>query len=351
MKMLIQLLKVASLACLFFVANSCNDDFILVEPTTEPTPIIYGFLSLNDTATYLRVERTFVSQKTSAPELAKVADSLVYPANVEVYLVRTSSNERYLLQKVDGNTEGYRREAGPFATTPNYLYKVKNSVLALKSNEEWRVEVQRKGEAKAIAKSTTRVIGGYTITSQLGMNVSSSFAVSVETAADPPAIKEADVSARFYAIKVIINYDETVAGVTTRKHVDWPLSTSERRVGTPNVAYDQQNFGRNGNEFFSFIGSNIPVTAGAARVFKDMEIEVSAGGQEIADFLNVGIANLGITGSQTIPIYSNVLDKNGAAALGVFGSRNRFSKKGFFLNDASLETLRTGALTKQLNFR
>ena len=129
------------------------------------------------------------------------------------------------------------------------------------------------------------------------------------------------------------------------------MSSNERRVGTPDPAYDQQNFSKNGRDFYEFLGNTIPVTAGASRIFKDMEIEITGGGQEVIDLLNVGIANLGITGSQTIPIYSNVVDGAGVTALGVFGSRYRFSKKGFFLNDGSLEALRTGTYTKQLNFR
>ncbi len=346
MKMLIQFLKVASLACLFVAANSCNDALTLVEPNKEPTPIVYGFLSLNDTATYLRVERSFISQTTSATDLAKIADSLVYPANVEVYLVRASSNERYLLQKVDGNTEGYKRDAGTFANAPNYLYKIKNATLALKGNEEWRVELQRKGETKLIAKSKTNVIGTYTITSPLAMNTLLSFPVTFET-----DVARSDVSAFYYAIKVIFNYEETSAGVTTKKHVDWQYASNEKRLGTPDRAYDQQNFSKTSTDFYAFLGNSIPVAAGSSRLFKDMEIEVTAGGQEVVDYLNVGIANLGITGSQTIPVYSNVTDGNGVTALGIFGSRYRFSKKGFFLNDASLELLKTGPLTKQLNFR
>jgi hypothetical protein len=351
MKMLIPLLKVASLACLFFVANSCNDELNLVEPSKEPTPIIYGFLSLNDTATYLRVERSFISTKSSATELAKVADSLVYPANVEVYLVRVKSNERYLLQKVDGNTQGYRRDTGIFAASPNYLYKVKNSTLLLKSNELWRVDVQRKGETKPLAQTLTSVIGTYDITSSLVMSIQTSFGLTFETKTD---VTESDKSARFYAIKVIVNYEESLGGTTTKKHIDWQFATSEKRVGDVTQDYSQQSFSRNANDFYQFLGNNIPVTAGASRVFKDIEVEVTAGGQEVVDFLSAGVANLGITGSQTIPVYTNVYDDvitKKTPYLGVFGSRNKFTKKGFILNDPSLEILKTGTYTRQLNFR
>lgn len=347
MKMLIQLIKTAAFACLFFVANSCNNDLNLIEPNQEPIPVVYGFLSLNDTATYIRVERSFVDIKRSATELAKIADSLVYPANVEVYLVRAKNPiiDRYLLQRIDGNTEGYRRDTGAFAATPNYLYKVKTSTLLLKSDEEWRVEVQRKGETKPIARATTKVIGNYEFVSSSVLNVTydNSFSVSFTTTEE--------TSARFYAVKVIFNYEETIGGTTVKKHVDWPFSTAEARKGTPSPIFDQQSFSKSGRVFYEFIGNNIPVTAGAIRTFKDIDIEVTAGGQEVIDLLNVGIANLGITGSQTIPIYTNVKDKDGLDALGIFGSRNKFTQKGLRLNDQGLELLKTGTFTRLLNFR
>lgn len=353
MKMLIQLFKWASVACLFIVANSCNDDLNLIEPNKDSIPVIYGFLSLNDTATYIRVERSFVDQKLSAIELAKIADSLTYPANVEVYLVRKSNNERFLLQKVDGNTEGYRRDAGTFASTPNYLYKIKTSLLLMKSNEAWRVEVKRKTETKLLAQTEISVIGNYVNILPAILNIRDAFPCSFETQETVSGKGDADLSARFYAINVIFNYDETIGSTTTAKKAIWQFSTNEKRVikGTLDPSYDQQSFTKNGSDFYAFLGSNIPVTAGASRVFKDLDIEITAGGQEVIDLLNVGIANLGITGSQDIPVYTNVKDGSGANALGIFGSRNKFVKKGFKINDSSLEALRTGSFTKQLNFR
>ena len=357
MKMLIQLIKVASIACFFLVANGCNNDLNLIEPNKDSIPVVYGFLSLNDTATYIRVERSFVDQKLSAIDLAKIADSLTYPANVEVYLVRKSSNERFLMQKVDGNTEGYRRDAGVFFSAPNYLYKIKTSLLLLKSNEVWRVEVKRKGETKVIAQSETAVIGNYsgilgTLPNNV-LNIKDAFPCSFETQESAANKGDADISARFYAINVVFNYDETIGGATTQKKVTWQFATNEKRFirGALDPAYDQQSFSKNGSDFYEFLGANIPVTAGASRLFRDLDIEITAGGQEVVDLLNVGIANLGITGSQDIPIYTNIKDASGNNALGLFGSRNKFVRKGFKINDTSLEALRTGSFTKQLNFR
>ena len=114
-----------------------------------------------------------------------------------------------------------------------------------------------------------------------------------------------------------------------------------RRVGDVQIS-----FKRSAKDFYTFLGNNIPVNANATRFFKDFDIEVTAGGQELVDFTTVGIANIGITGSQAIPTYTNV--ENG---LGIFTSRYKAILKGVKLNDQSLDLLKTGELTKNLNFR
>lgn len=351
MKMLIQLFKTASLACLLFVVNGCDNELNLIEPNNQATPVVYGFLSMKDTATYIRVERSFVDIKRSPIELAKIADSITYPANVEVYLVRIKTNERYPLQKIDGNTEGYRRDTGAFATIPNYLYKIKTSTLELKSNEDWRVEVLRKGDTKVIARAETKVIGNYDITMQPFVSLDPSFPCTFETNETASGKGDADVIARFYAINILFNYEETIGTTTTKKQITWNFSPNQARKGAPNAIYDQQSFTKSGRDFYEFLGNNIPITAGVVRKFIDFDVEVTAGGQEIIDLLSVGIANLGITGSQTIPIYTNVRDGSNVNALGIFGSRNKFTKKGFKMVDPSLELLKNGPFTKQLNFR
>ena len=238
MKKALQLSKLALLASLFCL-NACNNDLVLVEGYKE-IPIVYGFLTLADTATYIRVEKAYADPKRSANEVAQIPDSLYY-ADVTVTLVRVRNNERFALKKVDGNTEGYPRNGGTFAKSPNYLYKIKTSTLAMKADEDWRVEIARVADSKILAKATTRVIGDY----------------SVFTPSVTPAL--------------FLTYDNT---------------------------------------------------------------------------FTVGIANLGITGSQTIPTYTNITD-----GLGIFTSRSKTVKKGLPLNDQTLEVLKSGDLTKKLNFR
>lgn len=329
--------KWAFFASLFILFNaSCNDELNLIESGKE-TPIVYGFLSLNDTATYIRVEHAFVDAKTSAETIAKVADSLYY-SNVTVTLVRVSNNEKFVLTRVNGNTEGYVRNAGTFATAPNYLYKIKNSTLAMRSDEQWRIIIQRNGDTKILAQATTKVIGNYNIFApqagaSLFLTYDNTFNVSIETT---------ELTAKFYDVRVIVNYDELIGTVRTAKKAEWLLSGGSARLGADIQTY----FRRNAKDFYNALANNIPVNTSATRYFKDFDIEVTAGGQELTDFVNVGIANIGITGSQAIPTYTNV--ENG---LGLFTSRNKAVLRGVKLNDQSIDLLKTGELTKNLNFR
>ncbi len=329
--------KYAVLACLFVAFNiSCNDELNLIEGGKE-TPIVYGFLSLNDTATYIRVEHAFVDAKIPAATLAQVADSLYY-SNVNVTLVRVSNNEKFALTRVNGNTEGYVRNDGIFAKAPNYLYKIKNSTLSMRADEQWRIVVQRNGDTKPLAQSVTKVIGDYKIFAPqegafLFLTYDNTFNVSIETT---------EQTARFYDVKVIVNYDELIGTVRTAKKAEWLLAS-----GTPRRATDAQTFfRRSSKDFYTFLSNNIPVNTSAARFFKDFEIEVTGGGQELIDFVNVGIANIGITGSQAIPTFTNI--ENG---LGIFTSRNKTVLKNVKLNDQAIDLLKTGELTRNLNFR
>ena len=208
----------------------------------------------------------------------------------------------------------------------------------MRADEQWRIELRHTGDTKVFAQATTKVIGDYNIFAPqagafLFLTYDNTFNVSIETT---------ELTAKFYDVKVIVNYDEVIGSLRTAQKAEWLLASGlPRRVGDVQIS-----FKRSAKDFYTFLGNNIPVNANATRFFKDFDIEVTAGGQELVDFTTVGIANIGITGSQAIPTYTNV--ENG---LGIFTSRYKAILKGVKLNDQSLDLLKTGELTKNLNFR
>jgi hypothetical protein len=322
--------------------NACKNELVTIEGWKD-IPVVYGLLSLSDTASYFRVEKAFVDATKTPNELAQLPDSLYYK-DATVTLVRTKNNERFNLTQVNGNTEGYVRKDGVFAKAPNYLYKIKNSVLNMKADEEWRIEVVRKGESKPIAKAVTKVIGNYEITNPstgaVFLRLDNSFNLNLETE---------EKTGRVYDVKLLFNYDETdptKPNSTVNKQVKWDFTSGGLRKSSGNQPDPILSFTRRGQDFYEFLGANIPTTAGIVRSFKSIDFEVSIGGQEFIDYINVGIANTGITGSQTIPTYTNI--ENG---LGLFSSRNKVVKTGVKLSADAIELLKNSEFTKKLNFR
>ena len=334
--------KLLFLFTIAFCLNSCKNELVTIEGWKD-IPVVYGLLSLNDTATYFRIEKAFVDATKTPNELAQLPDSLYYK-DATVTLVRTRNNERFNLTQVNGNTEGYVRNDGIFAKAPNYLYKIKNSVLNMKADEEWRIEVLRKGESKPIAKAVTKVIGIYDVTNPsttpVFLRLDNTFNITLETE---------EKTGKIYDIKLLFNYDETdptKPNSTLSKQLKWAFTTSGLRRSSGNIPDPIITFTRKGQDFYEFIGNNIPVTAGITRTFKSIDFEIYVGGQEFIDYINVGIANTGITGSQTIPTYTNI--ENG---LGLLSSRNKTVKTGVKLSTDALELLKNSEFTKKLNFR
>ena len=334
--------KLLFLFTIAFCLNSCKNELVTIEGWKD-IPVVYGLLSLNDTATYFRIEKAFVDATKTPNELAQLPDSLYYK-DATVTLVRTRNNERFNLTQVNGNTEGYVRNDGIFAKAPNYLYKIKNSVLNMKADEEWRIEVLRKGESKPIAKAVTKVIGIYDVTNPsttpVFLRLDNTFNITLETE---------EKTGKIYDIKLLFNYDETdptKPNSTLSKQLKWAFTTSGLRRSSGNIPDPIITFTRKGQDFYEFIGNNIPVTAGITRTFKSIDFEIYVGGQEFIDYINVGIANTGITGSQTIPTYTNI--ENG---LGLLSSRNKTVKTGVKLSTDALELLKNSEFTKKLNFK
>jgi hypothetical protein len=329
---------------MLFLANllmsiSCNNELVTIEGAKD-IPVVYAILSTKDTATYIRVEKAFSDPSRNAFEVAQIADSLYYN-DAKVFLVRNQNNERFDLTQVDGNTEGYPRKDGIFAKAPNKMYKIKTSLLNMKANEDWRIEVVRQG--KTVAKELTKVVGDYVLTAPVNKTLffraDNQFSVSVES-------DENEQTGRIYEANIILNIDETLNGATQSKKLVWGFDLNENRgkVGTkfdPNITFQ-----RRAREFYDFLGNNVPVVLGISRIIKSVDVEVLIGGQEFIEYRKRFNSNSGITGSQTISNYSN-----SGGSLGFVGSRNRVLATDFKLSNETLEALKNTDATRNLGFR
>lgn len=323
-------------AILFF--SSCSTDFEL-EADWKDIPVVYSFISVQDTAHYVRVEKAFLEPGGNALEIAKIPDSIYY-GNITVEIENLKTGQSYILQRVDGRDEGYPKDDGIFASEPNYLYKIPASQANLEEGGRIRLSINRGDGLPPVTAETT-------ILSEIdSVSSSPSRVIRRWLYQEPKKISwRPGPEAKIFDVRFIFYYRESQPSnpsVFERKSVEWVVNravfneTNSDRVETEAF----------GEAFYSFLGSAIPESNGEIRLFDGMELVVTGAGEELYQFVRVARANTGITSSQSIPSYSNLSE-----GLGIITSRFTMRRPGFRLQEEALDSLINGIYTRGLGFR
>ena len=101
-----------------------------------------------------------------------------------------------------------------------------------------------------------------------------------------------------------------------------------------------------GSEFYNSVSANIDVDPDATRIFESIDIIVWCGGKELQNYQTITLANTGITSTQEIPEYTNLSEGKG-----IVTSRNFSDNMGYGLHNQSLDSLKNGSVTGDLNFQ
>lgn len=331
-----------ALACMapLFLFVACSTDFSL-EAEGRDIPIIYGSLSIADTAHYVRVERAFLEAGADARAIAQNPDAIYYStegASVRLHNLRTGA--MVVLERVDGTAEGLSRQEGPFARQPNILYKADPAALRLQGGDEVRISVERPG-ATSPAVAQTTMLGAL---------------VPIETRpTDPARIADyqrdliiswtAGPEARVFDIRLVFHYREFFTNDPSRveeRQLSWDLVKGLIRPDENQlVSYSISN-----EQFFQFLGTAIAPQPDVVRVLDGFDIIIAGAGEEVADYLQIANANFGLTGSQQIPVYTNVDEGRG-----IFTSRFVARRNDIDLDNTGLDTLRRGRYTRNLSFQ
>ncbi len=332
--------KTGILGIIALLWTTCSTDFV-VEAEWRDIPIVHGFLSIQDTAHYIRVEKAYLEPGGDALRIAKTADSLYYDDKVQVQLQRISNGQLFTLQKVDGVLEGYPREEGIFATAPNFLYKIRASSINLRPGERIRLRINR-SEDKAPVTSETVILGDIEpreINPPSPLNLAYDRIVNFAW--------DADQGAQLFDLRLLIFYRESVPGspgVFVNKSVTWVIADNILRDN--NAQTNRVSINIRGEEFYRFMQSKLDPVSDRIRILDRIDMQVTGVGKELVDLLRISRANAGITSSQAVPVYSNLSEGRG-----IFSSRSSATRLALTLNPASADSLRSGIYTRNLNFQ
>lgn len=325
------------------IFNSCSNDFEVAAPWKE-VPVVYAILSPKDTAHYVRVEKAFLDPSRNALEVAQIADSLYYPEDaINVWLEQVGTSNRYALHRVDGNLEGYVREPGTFATSPNWLYKVKN--VTLLPGVSYRVVIERKDGKPDITGQTT-LPGDFTITTPDPSNIvrKVTFGYNSTTTVN----WRTDENGVYFNATFILPYREEAPDGTVllRDTLVWQAAR--------NVERSEQQLGQNlykgtkelsGAELFKFLADNLQPTDNF-RYFERGALILEGGGKEIREFNITASANSGLTGAEVFPTYTNLSE-----GYGIITGKNAVRMEKIQISENTIDSLKTNPLTQGLKFR
>lgn len=315
-----------------FLFTACDNELVVTDEWKD-IPVVWALLNKSDTAHYIRVEKAFLDPTTSALDIAQIPDSLYYD-NASVKLKRVNTGQEFQLQRVNGDLEGYPREDGIFAQSPNWLYKIKANVINLVIGEKYQLIVDR-GDGSPLVTAETIILPKPSLRnpvkgSMLSFKRGSTFFFrwdEIENAGS-------------FDLKLRFHYKERkpeTGQFYIPKSIEWTVVRNY-----PEREYEMQSI-----DFYNNIRASIEADLDATRIFDSLDIIVWAGGEELAQYIKIAQANFGsITGTQDFPRYTNLSE-----GVGIMSSRNVSYVTGFQLNASTLDSLKNSTITNDLNFQ
>ena len=322
---------------ILIIVCSCETDFN-IEASEKEIPIVYGVLNVTEPKQYIRVQRAFLSKDGKVSELSKDPNILYYSGGKAILTI-PSTGRTILGKRINSEDIGLIRDSGFFAESPNILYEF--------DTKDWLVTAPSKViftfENESLLKGVSAQIAlvkdlqlregvpsaplnfGYDRVITMGWNH------STET--------------KLFDLIMRINYQEKsnkTNGIFLEKSVDWFLKDNLEVGSDPTKG----SFSFKGIEFFKFLGNTLPISSDIQRNMKSIDILLTAGGIEFKEILNLNQANFGLTGSNSVPRYNNIVN-----GIGFLSSRMRVTRTDISLSSVTLDSLKFGVYTKALQFK
>ncbi len=320
--------------------SACNQKFKVGAPYQEVTAV-YGLLSTNDSAQYIKVLKGYYDETNDNLKIAKEVDS-IYFKNLEVKLeVLNNANvvKTINMDLVDLNHDGYTKDTGIFANIPNYAYKSKE---ILDANKHYRLKVKNLTTGKEVYAETDLINSTLLVFTKPYINTQPlNFALSVE---NTTFAWNAPSTAAFFEVALRFWYQETNNNTLTTeyKYVDLPLIQNIPSSGDGNTQAIMSN-----EQFYRALVSEL----GAAPSYISRKVDTPdlillAGGNVLKTYIDATNAQGGITADQIKPNFTNLI---GEHVLGIFSTRGTRFLYSVPFTQKTVDSIIGGSRTKSLN--
>jgi hypothetical protein len=296
-------------------------------------------LDKSDTAAYIKINKAFLDPTTSALTIAQIPDSLYYDElSVELQEYNGSSLIKTIqLTKVDGNEEGFIKDTGIFAQSPNFLYKTKEK---LNQSSTYTLSITESDNSKQITASTP-IIDDFSIlrpNSALKISMLPGLKYNVDWFSAKDG-KIYDLVIRFYYTE----FKFSDPNFKEEKYLDWTIFTDTRSNTTGGGVEMFHDIPC--DNLYTFLSANISDDPDRYRQTKNADFNFSVGGEVLDTYNQVTIAQQGLTSGQALPTYTNI--ENG---LGLFSTRYHKSVLAIPFDQRTTDSIACYSVTHHLNF-
>ena len=324
---------------LVFFTNSCDNTFDLPAEFKD-IPIIYGILQVGEANHYVRVERAFLDPNLSPLDTAQDPDAIYYD-NATVELINLTTNQTFQMTRVNAEDEGFVREEGIFASSPNYIYKIEANKVGLVGGEQVELRLNR-GDDLEVITARTAILPQMTITKPIAPRIQKWSELQKTTFGWKPETLDATI----FDMELVFKYQERVNNEpTVLKQISWrPVRNRTRSDEEVNAIQLDEKL--SGDAFFQFVGEEIDETIPARRIPVGIDLFIYGGGSEVKDFFEISLANSGLTSSQDPPVFSNI----SGDGRGIFSSKSVAALSNIALQTEARDSLLFGRFTRDLRF-
>lgn len=332
-----------TLTCLW--CSSCSEDFQVTAPYKDIT-FVYSFLSMQDNAHYIRIQKAFLDENKSAVEMAKEADSNYYQ-NLEV-TVREISGKNILnnfpLQKVDMAQEGLPKDTGSFFDNPSYAYKFTHK---LDPQYNYRLVIFNPQN-------------GYSDSSEIKIVDTTKLYLSLSSNSKFKFDKTIPANTSKYNLVILNNpgsnikymegfirffWDDKniVSGDVIRKSADFLLDSR------PTGSSSQEVMTTSNQSFYYFLKSVMgDAPDNHERYLDSCDFYVYAGGVDYYNYRLAKTFHSGLTADQSQPIFTNIIGKD---IYGLFSTKAVAFKLQVPIDTATMDSLMLNSITNPLRIK
>lgn len=317
--------------------HSCRDDFDITADYEE-IPLVYGILSLQDSAHFIRIQRAFIDKETNAYVVAKSQDSIYYPDILAVEMEEIETGKSIKFDRVNGDTMGLPKDQGYFANEKNILYR---STHIIQQNFTYRLKISNL-QTGHIVRAETKIVGPF-------ISILPNNQYIINWSGDEEDLVNFNwrtaENAGVYDLTIDFHYQQWHYGQndTVKKILSWAIfSNKVTQITEPDfgIGYEYPT-----RRFFQYIGSHLPAENQLNRKALSVHFHLSAGGNAFAQYVSHQQAQTGITGQMASAPFSNI--ENG---IGFVSSRYTMHFPNLLLGAETLDSLVSGQFTAHLGF-